>query len=342
MKKEKIAYLEMLRVIAFFCVIVNHTVNGEIFWQNMGGTKWFVLVTMFLFSEIAVPLFIMISGALLLRRVDDYQKSFARAARVALDILLFSLVYYIRNCYVNQTEFHLGEFFSRILREEITPSYWYLYMYLGLLLMLPLLQRMAAKMEKREYQYLMLITVVFLGMLPVVRHYVTWMQVNSHFTNMFLPVFVGVLFCGYYLVNYVEVKHGYAAFSVLVLVLSTGFQVGATYLEAQSESWYLYLAESDYFPNIISAAAVFYLARWLQTVVKAGWFWKVMALLGSATFGAYLLSDLFLGPYRVIFDSLIDRTNVVAAVIGYEVAIFVSTMLLSMLLKQVPYLKKLL
>lgn len=342
MKKEKIAYLEMLRVIAFFCVIVNHTVNGEIFWQNMGGTKWFVLVTMFLFSEIAVPLFIMISGALLLRRVNDYQKSFARAARVALDILLFSLVYYIRNCYVNQTEFHLGEFFLRILREEITPSYWYLYMYLGLLLMLPLLQRMAAKMEKREYQYLMLITVVFLGTTPVAGHFISWLRVNPNFSNVLISVYVGTLFCGYYLVNYVEIKHVYAGVSVLILGFSTGFQVWATYMEAQSAEWYLYMAESYYFPNILSAAAVFYLARWLQAQLNAEWFWKGITVLGGATFGAYLVSDLLSVPCRVLFVVLEDKTNVVVAVLGYELAIFAGAMVIGMFLKRIPYLKKLL
>lgn len=189
MKKEKMAYLEMLRVIALFCVLINHTVNGELFWQELGGKKWFVLLVEFLFCRINVPLFLMISGVLLLGRVDTYEKCLRRAFRILVDIVIFSLLYYIWQCHGTGMEVSMAEFRARVLREEITTPLWYLYMYLGILILLPLLQRMAARMEKRDYQYLIVLAIVACGSLPVAGHYIGWLRLNPEF---FRDAFAGI------------------------------------------------------------------------------------------------------------------------------------------------------
>ena len=341
MKKEKMAYLEMLRVIALFCVLINHTVNGELFWQELGGKKWFILLVEFLFCRINVPLFLMISGVLLLGRVDTYEKCLRRAFRILVDIVIFSLLYYIWQCHGTGMEVSMAEFRARVLREEITTPLWYLYMYLGILILLPLLQRMAARMEKRDYQYLIVLAIVVCGSLPVAGHYIGWLRLNPNFSEMLLPVYIGIFFCGYYLANYVEIKTKYAVVSGAVLIGSVGFQVYLTWLEAQHEAWYLYVAETNNFPNILSAAAVFYIARWLQTVIKAEWFWKLMMVLGSAMFGAYLLSDFVVTKSRVLFDAMNGRLNIVIALFVWDVAIFAIAAALTFLLKCIPGVKKL-
>ena len=91
--KRKIEYLELLRIIASFFVIVNHTASGEFLAMQPAGRKWFFLVTYFFMSKTAVPVFLMISGVLLLRHVDEYRKNGARIIRIVLDIIIFSFIY---------------------------------------------------------------------------------------------------------------------------------------------------------------------------------------------------------------------------------------------------------
>ncbi len=342
-EKKKIAYLEALRIIACFFVIVNHTVMGEILVQNPGGKKWLILTAYFFLCKIAVPLYLMISGALFLGRIDGYRKCMRRMIRIVLDIVIFSLVYYIRSWYVNRFEFSFIEFLKLIACHHITNAYWYLYLYLGLLLMLPLLQRMAAGMKKREYQYLLLLTVVFFGMMPIVTHYMPGVGCHSLFPAAFLSVYVGIFFLGYYLANYVEVKGAYAAISVLIIVGCIAFQVGATYLEYLSTpDEYMFFDDRTFLPVTLCAAAAFYLVRWAQHVIKSEGFWHVVSRIGGATFGTYLLSDLFLELYTGFYIGLMSRMNIIYAVVVYELVIFFTGIAVTLVLKQVPYVKKLL
>lgn len=66
-------YLDFLRILACFLVIVNHT-NSDIFLNSSIGITWFVSITYFFICKIAVPLFVMISGAVLLGKKDSYKK----------------------------------------------------------------------------------------------------------------------------------------------------------------------------------------------------------------------------------------------------------------------------
>lgn len=160
---EKKLYLELMRIVACFLVIVNHT-NSGIFLSEVPGTGlWVISITYFFVCKIAVPVFIMISGTLLLGKVDSYAKVGKRFLRIVEALILFSLVYDIRRCYVDSTLFSPVEFILSIWNKNITNAYWYLYLYLGLLVFLPVFQRMASKMQKKDYVYYLSLTLVVGG-----------------------------------------------------------------------------------------------------------------------------------------------------------------------------------
>ena len=75
-KKTKTAYLELLRIIACFFVIVNHTSSGIFLSRTPNDKTWWVSVTYFFACKVAVPIFLMISGTLMLGKIDDYKKYF--------------------------------------------------------------------------------------------------------------------------------------------------------------------------------------------------------------------------------------------------------------------------
>ncbi len=68
-------YFDILRIIACFLVIVNHT-NSSVLLSEKPSLIWFVSLTYFFVCKIAVPIYFMISGALLLKKSDDFKKSF--------------------------------------------------------------------------------------------------------------------------------------------------------------------------------------------------------------------------------------------------------------------------
>ena len=92
-EKERICYIDLLRIIACFFVIVNHT-NSQIFQNRAPTLTWFVSLTYFFFSKAAVPVFIMISGYTMLSRQETHEKAFSRFFPF-FHVLLFSPGVYI-------------------------------------------------------------------------------------------------------------------------------------------------------------------------------------------------------------------------------------------------------
>lgn len=154
------SYIYVLKIIACFLVIVNHT-NSDIFLSISPSLTWFMSVTYFFVSKIAVPLFLMCSGVTLLEKTDSLQKYFLRISRIILVIIMFSSIYYIKS--VGLLNFSLIGFINSIYSKNITGAFWYLYLYLGILIALPFLQKLCKVMSKTDFLHYIFISIIFLG-----------------------------------------------------------------------------------------------------------------------------------------------------------------------------------
>ena len=68
------SWLDALRIVSAFLVIVNHT-NSKVF-QSLApqDIQWWLSIGWYYVSKMAVPLFVMVSGACLLPRRDSAQQ----------------------------------------------------------------------------------------------------------------------------------------------------------------------------------------------------------------------------------------------------------------------------
>ena len=141
---------DILRILACFLVIVNHT-NSEVFLGMNPSLTWALSLAYFYFSKIAVPIFLMISGALLLRREYSYKELLIhKVGKVAAVLLLFSLYIYLVE---EGNAFNLHDFINRIIEAPIITSYWYFYMLLGAYLILPFLRKIIIVMKQADWLY---------------------------------------------------------------------------------------------------------------------------------------------------------------------------------------------
>jgi surface polysaccharide O-acyltransferase-like enzyme len=72
-KKERKVYLDLIRILAAFCVIFNHTNDNGFFLfaaREWGSFTFWGYMFFSVFCKAAVPLFLMISGALMLSREE--------------------------------------------------------------------------------------------------------------------------------------------------------------------------------------------------------------------------------------------------------------------------------
>lgn len=199
MAKQRVVYLDVIRIIACFLVIVNH---GN-FAKSMAEASPYSLpkgeilgsVLMAVVCKVAVTLFVMVSGALLLRQEDSYRKHLSRIARILVILIAFSAGYYFWD---NPTA-TLAGFIKTVFRTNVTTAYWYLYLYLGILVMLPILQKMVRRMKDIDYMYFFLLAFGFCS----------FDFLTSYFIKFSIPIFttfIGIFLLGYWLNNVIEAE----------------------------------------------------------------------------------------------------------------------------------------
>lgn len=149
-------YIDFLKVIAIYMVLFNHTgVSGFVLFTVRQGTKmYFPLMFNAILIKIAVPLFFMASGALLLGKEESYGDLLRkRFLRFLVVLVVASLISYLYTCLRQGTQtFSVGYFLTTLYTSRLSGSYWYLYAYLAYILMLPLLRKLAKAMTVREYR----------------------------------------------------------------------------------------------------------------------------------------------------------------------------------------------
>ena len=69
---------------------------------------------------------------------------------MVLVIVLFSFLYYVKSMQDAGRPIEIIEYFKLIYQRHVTNAYWYLYLYLGILLMMPVFQILSTNMKRRE------------------------------------------------------------------------------------------------------------------------------------------------------------------------------------------------
>ena len=182
---QKKVHIELLRLLAIYFVIFNHTGNqGYLFFvKQVNSLLYFPYMGFSILCKVAVPIFFMISGALLLNRNETLKELFLkRILRMIIILVVTSVPYYV---WLHSDEgMNISSFLSYIYSESATTALWYLYSYIGLLLMLPFLRKMVMNLSEKEYIYLFVGNIIFVGILPCVE-FLLWnngIKLNESFS----------------------------------------------------------------------------------------------------------------------------------------------------------------
>ena len=159
--KQRTYYLDALRVISIFFVIVIHATST--YWAHLDPNtySWNVLNVYNSISRFSVPVFCMISGALFLDH--DRVVTVNRIITKYIPRLLVSLLLW--NCFYSFVEFYFNGFdpvyfINTFLEGQI--HFWFTYMIIGFYLIVPLLRNMLISNKDCVYFILLSAVVVFI------------------------------------------------------------------------------------------------------------------------------------------------------------------------------------
>lgn len=356
---NKKVYFEMMRIIACGLVIFNH-LNGYSLYGDSHGGKQFFYMCLTMITRINVPLFFMISGALLFSKKEEWSQVFKkRFMRIVFLLLVFDFIrmsIFKVNSVVGGTEyeFSLSKYVHVFLENSMNDNgaYWYLYCYLGILFVLPLLQRMAKEVTKSEVIALLVLHFITSSFFPMLNIFLTKKQLPTFsfcgdFNVPFAfakPFFYTII--GYYLENKIDIskvkkKH-------LCGLLISGF-VGillsnlCTYQDAAMNGQYSqsYVQLFDYLTTIVAFILIKYMFVVAFPKLNEGKISKVICFVGSLTLGIYVLDpclkSILYGRYEVWTEPLFP-TLIVS--LGWVIFSMVLGGFITYALKKLPIIKR--
>lgn len=337
--EKRVNYLDALRVICSFFVIINHTYQCVPLLQSSNPVRFFTFTSLFL-SKVAVPVFLMISGFTLLSKDESILKTLQRVLRIAVTLIVFSLIYEIYNClFITAQPINLKRFLRSIYDQPITNAYWYLYAYAGLLLMLPPLRKMVKAMSRGDFLYFFALSFFFVGFWPLIVEYT---PMSEYFWKFQLPLFTAhicYLLLGYYLRTY-GTKH--LPTPLLIAILCTSILSCASltqYKFAVTEgTQYLFLDDISLLPITISSVCFFCLVSRIPLQGRTA---AVIRKLGSYSFSIYLLGDLAIAICFPCLHFLLKYVPPILAVLGYQILSWFFALAFSIPLKHLPVFRKL-
>lgn len=159
MHKERNEKIELLRVMACILVICIHVANYySRGYGKISDASYIVSIFINGLSRIAVPIFFMISGYLLIGEYIAIKKGLRRVFHTVCNLVFWSVVYYIWNVLYRSQPYD----FKLIFEEPVKKHLWFLYAILGMYIVLPFLQCLLKNMPKLLMKYFVILWFLFL------------------------------------------------------------------------------------------------------------------------------------------------------------------------------------
>lgn len=336
--KEKIVYLEICRILAVFCIMFQHTgARGADAWRyTENAWVYRMSLTGRIISSIGVPLFWMVSGALLLPKKEPWKRVYEkRIPRIASVVLLFSVIRYCYLCMSEGQKVYVGKFFRRFYTQEIFLPYWFLYEYLGILFVLPLLRRMVQNLTEQEKW---LLFVLLLGW-PVLDDLSRGTLGAGFMLDLDFRTSITYVLFGYLMEDCRMMRRS----KKCGLCLSAGLAVlvtGGAYL------WLCGKQEAAVPESLIMllTLAVYYITRYIgeKGIRNDTALCHFVLWCGGNVFCIYLIEDYLRNGTAVIWECLSPRITAVPACCIWLLAVFLLGNILAAGMRRLPLLRKIL
>lgn len=290
MEQKRCLYMDVLRVCAFACVVLLHSVSPYIMSNDLLGTfAWKFSVAMNAAARMGVPLFLMLTGALLLGRGDNaptlgrfYRR---RLPRVLVPLLCWDILYELFSVLYGSAEWSFSGFFAGVICNGTYYHLWYLYQLLGIYLILPFLDRICRSSSLWEVAVLMVIAAFPGAIRPFLN---IRLSVSIFLFEPLLEGYLGYVLLGY-LLSRVRLTKLLGVLGALLLAAGLFFSISDNISASLKGGTVALPANGGYaLNNYVSAGGFFLLVRALLENVKApAKLGRVLAGLSAATYAAY-------------------------------------------------------
>ena len=342
-KRPKIVYLEILRVMAIFGVVFCHTEDAGVhhYVATSNSINYWFSIFLATVVQCCVPLFFMITGAVLLHREESIIYVYRhRVMRIAIVTVLMSLIQYLWNFKGHWDSMDIRGFFRLLYEGSASIPLWFLFSYLSLLMVLPFLQRlMKAISDNRWFFYLFVGWILLNDLLVIPEYYLGWDHIKLE-----LPLLEGYVLAGM-MGYFVEHRSGDMFLKKKNILILTGISalltVVSMYVNYTTLSESRFITMGNLFTNVY-ALTVFVIVRYICHSRKIpALMEKIICFAGAGAFGTYLIEIQLRDFFFPVYETLGPKIHAIpAAFVWVGVCVLVGV-LLSNLFKKIPVVGRL-
>lgn len=340
-KAEKRVELELIRAIAIVCVVYIHVASVIV--KNLlevDQTSWFVLTFFDAMVRWCVPVFIMVSGSLLLQKSEPHvQFVKKRLSRVGLPLLIWLPLYWIGVAFFEPPLPNIQTLVNSVLFEQPYLHFYFLFVMVQLALLTPWLRSVVRSLTRRSLA-LLTILLLYIG--------IAYQSKTTSVFYLFIP------YLGYYLYGFLT-KHltfkrrKSQLFAISVVLITACTMVIAQYfLQTSSTKFFGMDSATDIVDYLSPAVVVLSLLVFpllntpmvYQLLIK---FFpaNIITSLGECSFGIYLIHPILqLVLIRLIPNLYVLQMNwAIPVTLLLTVGIFLTSWAIAWLIKQIPQLR---
>lgn len=346
---ERIKYYDTLRFLAIFGVIILHV------FQSFPASTTLINFKVISLSEIfeyAVPVFLMISGALLLGRdiqLSDFLKR--RFTRLTFPFILYMIIYAVVLFLLMSYVTGFGMLEKWLLRLPLNYN-WYFWTILTLYLAIPVINKFILHSSFKEIEYFLYV-LVFASILYQI---ILVLKLRPYINlNLFVSP-IAYLILGYWL--------SHKDFSNRIYKIAILFFIGATLLKMAGSLGYLPLPLTENyeatrsmivasyidmgFLQIVQASALFLIIRYIYSTdnILSSFLTgnKVNAFILSisqASYGMYLFHHTLIEPLRCILRNYkFTGLETLILVCVLTVIVFIACWMVVLVISKIPFISR--
>lgn len=322
MNKKRILYIDYLRALAIILVLFAH-ISSHSYSKFLGiylntSVKWSICASFVDIGVIGVPLFLMITGALLLNRDMGNLKDFVkrRYLRILPPFIFWALIVF--NIF----------------------TFWYVWLMMGIYLILPVINSFIKEYELNGVEYFLIIWIISI-ILNTFGHYPFYKLELSYFYG-----YIGYVVLGYYLANkkFNVSNKTMIILNLIIFCVFTLINVSYTlkYNQASKHAWLTYLT----IVVVFQSTSVFLIFKNLEEYFNNIKFkipnkiYKVTNSISRCSYGMYLDHCLILD--YLLSLNIIEKLFVMNPLYWLIIAIILipfSSWLIIYVLSKIPYIK---
>ena len=290
---NKKIHIEALRSIAIALVLFNHTGTNGFQLYTITSNRYLYYIYMFLgtFCKIAVPIFFMISGALILGKEESLKDLYKkRVLKIIYVLILFSIFQYLLKVISGEFPLNIIYFLKKLYNSKMIIPYWYLYAYISFLVMVPFLRKMLKNMNQSDYKYFFLVYFIIAFILPFIEK-IFGITRNNDLNFILKTQYIFFPIAGYYLENIISEENikKCIPYGIILSIISHIIVIIFTVSEIKSSGDPLtqkWLGAYTAAPTI----TVYIVVKYIFTNYKISNYIKnIISIIGTCTFGIYLI-----------------------------------------------------